>query len=305
MDQKALELAERQHSVLTLKQALACGMTPKQVRQRLQCGRWETLARGVYRIAGSRPTWEQRLIALTFAAGPSAAASHQSAAALLGMPGFERHGTVEVTTPRPRRHRTEGELVHRWRPFPAHHLTVIEGIVTTRVARTLCDLAGVLHPGKTERAIDNCLAMGIATPGTLEAALSDLASRGRKGIAVMRRLLADRSDGYIPPASETEARFRDLVREAGLPDPVRQMDVGDDEAWIGRVDVSYPPARLLIELDSRRHHSSKLDIEADAARDRRLTRAGWQVVRFTWTDLVERPGWVVTELRRLLESAAA
>ena len=86
----------------------------------------------------------------------------------------------------------------------------------------------------------------------------------------MRRLLADRSDGYIPPASETEARFRDLVREAGLPDPVRQLDVGDDEAWIGRVDVAYPPARLLIELDSRRHHSSKLDVEADAARDRRL-----------------------------------
>ena len=177
--------------------------------------------------------------------------------------------------------------------------------MTTRVARTLCDLAGVLHPGKTERAIDNCLAMGIATPGSLEAAFSDLASRGRKGTAVMRRLLADRSDGYIPPASETEARFRDLVREAGLPDPVRQMDVGDEEAWIGRVDVSYPPARLLIELDSRRHHSSKLDVEADAARDRRLTRAGWRVVRFTWTDLVERPGWVVAELRRLLESAAA
>ena len=102
-----------------------------------------------------------------------------------------------------------------------------------------------------------------------------------------------------------EARFRDLVREAGLPEPVRQLDVGDEEAWIGRVDVSYPPARLLIELDSRRHHSSKLDVEADAARDRRLTRAGWRVVRFTWTDLVERPGWVVAELRRLLESAAA
>ncbi|MEA3076429.1 MAG: hypothetical protein QOF60_1337 [Actinomycetota bacterium] len=280
-------------------------MTPKQVRQRLQSGRWEGLGRGVYRIAGRRPCWEQRLAGLTLAAGPTAAASHRSAAALLGIPGFERGGIVEVTTPRPRRHRTEGEVVHRWRPFPAHHLTVVEGIVTTRVARTLCDLAGILHPGKTERAIDNCLAMGIATPGTLEAAVSDLASRGRKGIAVMRRLLADRSEAYVPPASETEARFRDLVREAGLPEPVRQLDVGDEEAWVGRVDVSYPPARLLIELDSRRHHSSKLDLEADLARDRRLTRAGWRVVRFTWTDLVERPGWVVSELRRLLESAAA
>ena len=280
-------------------------MTARQVRQRLQSGRWEGLGRGVYRIAGSRPTWEQRLIALTFAAGPAAAASHRSAAALLAIPGFERRGLVEVTTPRPRRHRADGELVHPWRPFPAHHLTVVEGIVTTRVARTLCDLAGVLHPGKTERAVDNCLAMGIATPGTLEAALSDLASRGRNGMAVMRRLLGDRSGGYVPPASELEARFRDLVREAGLPEPVLQLDVGDEEAWIGRVDVSYPPVRLLIELDSHRHHSAKLDLEADEARDRRLTRAGWRVVRFTWADRVERPGWVVSEIRQLLESAAA
>ena len=177
--------------------------------------------------------------------------------------------------------------------------------MTTRVARTLCDLAGVLRPAKTERAIDNCLAMGVVTPGTLQAAFVDLASRGRKGTAVMRGLLAHRSEGYVPPASELEARFRDLVREADLPEPVRQLDVGDDEAWIGRVDVAYPPARVLVELDSRRHHSSKLDQEADEARDRKLERAGWRLVRFTWDDLVERPDWVVSELRRLLGFAAA
>ncbi|HEX7275863.1 MAG TPA: DUF559 domain-containing protein, partial [Acidimicrobiales bacterium] len=194
---------------------------------------------------------------------------------------------------------------HRWRPFPEHHLTIVEGIVTTRVPRTLCDLAGVLHPGKTERAIDNCLALGIATPGTLQAAFLDLASRGRKGTAVMRALLLERLEGYVPPASELEARFRDLVRAANLPEFVRQLDVGDEEAWIGRVDVASVPARLLIELDSRLHHSSKLDLEADHARDRRLHRAGWRVVRFTWDDLVERPEWVVAELRRLLGSAAA
>jgi hypothetical protein len=305
MPQKALELAEQQHSVITYDQALACGLTARQVRHRIDTGRWERLARGVYRVAGSPRTWEQRLIALTLAAGPAAAASHRSAAALLGIPGFERRGLVEVTTPRPRRHRTEGEIVHRWRPFPGHHLTVIEAIVTTRVARTLCDLAGVLHPGRTERAIDNCLALGVATPGTLQAAFCDLASRGRKGTAVMRRLLAERSEGYVPPASELEARFRDVVRDANLPPPVRQVDAGGDEGWIGRVDVAYPPIRLLIELDSRRHHSSKLDREADEARDRKLRRAGWRVLRFTWNDLVARPEWVVAELRRALGTAVA
>ena len=121
----------------------------------------------------------------------------------------------------------------------------------------------------------------------------------------MRRLLAERSEGYVPPASELEARFRDLIREAGLPEPVRQLDAGDDEAWIGRVDVAFPPARLLIELDSHRHHSAKLDKEADEARDRKLGHAGWRVVRLRWDDLVARPDWVLSELRRQLGSAAA
>ena len=84
-----------------------------------------------------------------------------------------------------------------------------------------------------------------------------------------------------------------------------QFDVGDDETWIGRVDVAYPPARLLVELDSRLHHSSKLDRDADTDRDRRLRQAGWRVVRFTWQDLLERPDWVVSELHRLLASTAA
>jgi len=299
-----MKLAETQYSLFTREQVLALGFTPEAIWHRLRTARWEQVAVGVYRLAGSPRTWEQRLLGLVLAAGP-AAASHRSAAALLGIPGFERCGLVEVTTPRPRRHRTEGQLVHRWRPFPAHHLTVVEGIVTTRVARTLCDLAGVLHPARTERAIDNCLARGIATPGAMQATFYDLASRGRKGTALLRRLLAERSEGYVPPASELEARFRDLVRDAGLLEPVLQLDAGDDETWIGRVDVAYPTARLLIELDSHLHHSSKLDQEADDSRDRRLQRAGWRVVRFTWDDLVKSPDRVLSDLRHLLESAAA
>jgi hypothetical protein len=72
------------------------------------------------------------------------------------------------------RHAIEHRLATgRWRVLPDHHLTVIEGIPTTRVARTLCDLAGVLHPARTERALDNCLSMGIVTPGTLQVTFSD------------------------------------------------------------------------------------------------------------------------------------
>ena len=183
---------------------------------------------------------------------------------------------------------------------------MIDDIVTTRAARTLVDLAGVIHPRRTERAVDNCLAAGSVTFTSLHATFLDLAGRGRKGVAVMREILGERDAHYVPPASELEALFRELLRLAGLPDPERQLDVGDSQGWIGRVDFGYPLLRVLIELDGRRFHSALLDRRADARRDQRLRAAGWrEVVRISWFDVVHQPELVVALLRRLLAEAAA
>lgn len=280
-----IALAERQHGPISVGQTRDLGLTRSAILHRVHSGRWEPVGGGVYRIVGAERTWTQRLHAAVLASGPAAAASHRSAAALLGIPGFDRAGPIEVVTPRPRRHRQPNCRIHRWRILPDDHLTIVEGMVTTRVSRTLIDLAGVVHPARTERAVDNCLAARTVTLGALRAAFIDLARPGRKGIALMRRLLDERSDGYVPPASELEACFVALLR-SGLPEPARQVDVGDGLGWVGRVDFAYTGARTIIELDSRRHHSSKLDVEADAVRDRRLQVAGWRVERLGWDDLI-------------------
>lgn len=191
--------------------------------------------------------------------------------------------------------------MHRWRPFPDHHLTVIEGIVTTRVARTLVDLAGIVRPERTERAVDNCLSAGTVTYQRLNATFLDLAGRGRSGVAVMRAILAEREGLYVAPASELEARFFALLRDAGLEEPVPQFDAGDEHGWVGRLDYAYQGRRRLIELDSRRHHSSLLDRIADRERDARLRAAGWpRVDRFTWDDVVHHPSSTVARVREIL-----
>ena len=295
------ELAERQHGVFTLAQARAAGFTRSAVVHRLSSGRWDLVGPGLYRLPGTARTWEQRLSGLVLASGPGSGASHRSAAALLGIPGFHRSGRVEAITLRPRRHRDPDYRVHRWRVLPDDHLTMVEGIRTTRVARTLVDLAGVLHPSRTERAVDNCLAAGAVTLDSLCDTFIDLAGRGRSGVAVMRSVLAERTADVAAPASELEERFIELLRAAGLPNPVRQLDVGDGEGWIGRVDFAYPRVGLLVELDGRRHHSSLLDRRADASRDDRMRRGGWRHIdRFTWADIDERDDLVVAHLRRLL-----
>lgn len=116
----------------------------------------------------------------------------------------------------------------------------------------------------------------------------------------MRAILEAREPGYVALASELEARFLDIVRRAGLPQPRRQLSTGDAGSWIGRVDFAYPEARLVVELDGRRHHTGMLDREADRARDNRLVAAGWRVVRFTWSDITAHADRVVALLGRLL-----
>lgn len=292
------ELAASQHGIFTLEQARAAGMTPSAVQHQLRTGRWGVVRPGVYRVPGSVRTWEQRVMAAVLAAGPGAAASHRSAAALLGIPGFPRQGAPELSVPRTKRHRDATAAVHQCNRLPPAHITWLDGIPSTRVARTLVDLAGVVHPSRFERAVDNCLSARSISVEALAATMDELARPGRPGIAILRRLLDDRGAGYVAPASALEARFRRLVRAAGLPAPDFERNVGDDARWIGRADGLYRDILVLVELDSRRHHMSKLDFEADRERDNRRVAAGWRPLRFTWHDVTARPDEVIDVLVR-------
>src|SRR5205807_6916903 len=102
LDDQANPLAEKQHGVFAHWKLRPC--SHHAVAHRLNSGAWEHLFEGVYRLPGTPRTWRQRLMAAVLAGGPNAAASHRSAAALLGIPGFPE-GIVEITTPRRRRHR--------------------------------------------------------------------------------------------------------------------------------------------------------------------------------------------------------
>src|SRR5207248_934606 len=75
-----------------------------------------------------------------------------------------------------------------------------------------------------------------------------------------------RGPGYIAPASELEHRAIEALREAGLPERIRQFRAGSDDQLLGQVDLAYPTDRVLIELDSRRWHFVLTATEADKTR---------------------------------------
>jgi very-short-patch-repair endonuclease len=286
-------LAERQHGVIARRQARALGASSEHLRRRIESPDWEAVSWRVLRLVGTQRTFRQRCMAAVLDAGPGAVVSYEPAATLGRLPGFWP-GPMHVSR---LTGRSPLAVVHRI-GVPESHTGTIEGIPVTRPARTIFDLAAVLHPHRTERALDNALAHRLTTVRALRQVTEDLATQGRPGSALMRRLLAGRDGSYAAPESSLEARFESLVRRAGLPPLVRQREVGGDD-WVGRVDYLDPDRRLIVEIDSDAHHTSLLDQAADARRDGALRRAGYAVVRLKEHEVWHQPEEVV---RRLLAS---
>ena len=84
-----------------------------------------------------------------------------------------------------------------------------------------------------------------------------------------------------------ETRLRWLLLEAGLPRPEVQTDLRDAEGrFVGRADLYYPRARLVIEYDGVSHRERLVE---DNRRQNLLINAGFRLLRFTAADLHQRP----------------
>lgn len=145
-------IAAQQHSVFDRRQAVAAGLSPRMIQHRLESGRWVSVSRGVYRLAGVERTWHQRVLAACLAAGAGAVASHRSAAALWEIDGFGP-GPVEISVSRSQR-RTAHFTTHRPRNMWAADTTELDYVPVTTVARTIIDLAAVVGDDDLEAALD-------------------------------------------------------------------------------------------------------------------------------------------------------
>jgi len=294
--------AREHHGLFRYEDAVTLGWTPARLRQLVQSGWCEKPRHGVYRVGGAPTTRTQLDLAAVWFAGADAVCSHRAAARLWGAPGFGNE-PPEVLKPRGRSQRREHGRVHGCLVLPAAHCTERWSIPITTPARTVFDLAGVVTPGRTERALDDFLKRSLCTLTQIQQVFFALARRGRRGTVTVRTLLEARGEGYIAPASELERVARAVFSDHGLPMPDFEVDLGSD-AWIGRVDCYWRDQRLVVELDSRLHHTALSDRESDRRRDNELMASGWRVIRVTWNDLHHEPVKVVRLIRSALGAAA-
>jgi hypothetical protein len=231
-------------------------------------------------------------MAAVLACGPNAVLSHRSAADHFGLRPCSR-SAVDVTAPGRAGKQRKGIDVHRATSLDEGDVTTVRGIPTTTVARTLLDLATTIDKPGLERAVEQAEKLRIFDL----AAVVDLTKRAGKRRSATA--LSEAIAAYTPePAftrSELEKRFLALCRAAGVPMPRTNNVTNGDE-----IDFTWPDRRLMVEVDSLRHHGTQAAFERDRRRDQQLTVAGWRVVRFTWRQVLETPAEVAATLRSLL-----
>ncbi len=292
-DTRIAALAARQHGAFTTAQALAVELTMHAITHRLQTGRWIKLHLGVYAIAGTPRTDEQRIIAAVLSLGPQAVAASLTAAWLLGL--VERPGDlVYVVLPDGQHRQGRKGIGVREARLTRTDVRTVNGIRCTGPERTIVDVAGVVTKAVLEAIVDDAVQLGRTTIPKLRRYVSERRLGHRPGAKMLRELLDDRTKGV--PQKDLEKLFIGKLRRTDLAEPKRQVPCGTFF-----IDFAYPDAKVAIELHGKGWHFNGRAFREDPRRQNQIVLAGWRKpLIFTWEDVDER--WPVVEatIRRAL-----
>jgi hypothetical protein len=286
-------VAERQWGVVSRAQLLDLGVSAAGIATWRRRGRLQVVFRGVYAVGHRSLRAEGRHLAAVLACGPGAVLSHRTAASLWGLLRTDQT-RVDVTAMRGR-HGAPGIRLHRSRSLDAQDTTNHQGIPTTTVHRTLLDLAASARPGELERALAQAERLRLYD----HRAITDVTARsnGHRGTQILARAIK-REPKWT--RNEWEAEFLQLLRDAGLPEPLTNdaFDVPDHGHC--EPDYHWPSHQVIVELDGFETHGTRTAFRADRAKDAALTASGYRVLRFTRDD---DPKLAIKRLRALLPTA--
>jgi very-short-patch-repair endonuclease len=298
VDEAVLGVARHQHGVFSREQAFAAGASIRFIERRLAGGAWIRIDNAVYALPSFAPTYLRQLKAAELGSRGAAIAG-RAAAAFHELTGF-RPVRPEILVPPTVRARTKLADVHR---YAGAQIVVEKGLRVTSVAQTLFDVVRRVPLLQYERALDDALLVGKVTVEHLEERLRFYEGSRRKGMPLLRALVAERrEDGWVPPESELEAiAAKILARFAGRARFDRQVTLRWRSGAEARVDFIDKRHRIIVEVDGRRWHTRVADFDRDLWRTNEAVAHGYVVLRFTWVHLTE----AVDDVDALLAAAIA
>ena len=285
------EVAAAQWGVISTAQLRDCGVSTSSISRAVRAGHLHQLHSRVYAVGHPRICIEGRLVAALLYAGPESVLSHGTAAWWWRLTD-RAPGVIHVTGPLDRTalpglriHRRRRWKACRYRRFPV-----------TTVPQTLLDVAAAEPRQRLRRVLAEADYRRVLDPGAVE----EILGPGRPGSAALRRGLADHLPALAFSRSEFEEAFLALCESAALELPrVNTIVAGL------LVDMHWPGAGLVVELDGVDGHSSPAQLGRDHRRDLTLRETGLRVLRYTWAQITQEAERVVADLRPALEHHAA
>jgi very-short-patch-repair endonuclease len=244
-------------------------------------------ARGRYALPAAE-------VAVRAAGALSGVVSHLSAAQLLGWETKTTPARPHVTVPRNRRLDAERRrrIVAHWADLePAE----VRDLVTSP-ARTLTDCLVTLPFDEALSVADSALRHSAFTNAELERLVASLSGPG----SARARRVGQLADGRA--ANPFESVLRAIALEVRGLSVVPQQNI----SWPGfhaRPDLVDESHDLVLEADSHTWHSSRTALRRDCRRYNALVLHGWTVLRFTWEDVMLRPGNVHDDLELFVKHA--
>jgi very-short-patch-repair endonuclease len=289
-------LAAAQDGVISRAQLRAFGLSDAAITRLISSRQIVPVAHGVLLARGAPLTFRARLWVAVLAT--DGVIGFATAAFLWGCEPDQPH-RIDVIVPPARRvtapHQTR---LHRVAILPSAISHRGELPVTTR-PWTILDHLGRLPQAEAYRLADRALQRGWVTPEALRQRRRDYP--GRQGNKTLR-LIADRTADRA--AAESERILHRLLRRAAITGWKANHAVWCDGELVAVVDVALVARRIAIEVDGWAYHSDVDRFQRDRSRQNALTGLGWTVVRFTWADLTQRPGYVVATLGQHLAHAS-
>ncbi|MFT4043406.1 MAG: type IV toxin-antitoxin system AbiEi family antitoxin domain-containing protein [Gordonia sp. (in: high G+C Gram-positive bacteria)] len=280
------ELSARRDGVITNEEARACGMSPSMIGRRIASGAWIVVARGVYLVAGHPRSGRAQARIAALSVHRSGVLGGVAAAWWSGIYEHEPHKHLVYTDTRGSHHRSSATAMPRYRVLHADDIVVRDGLRITGTALTVLDAS--LDVGIS--VIDAALLTARVTPDALVATHARYPKRhGASTVTQYLRLIDSGA------RSEAERLAAKLFRSAGVSGWVANLPVC---GYI--IDFAFTDRMVAVEIDGFAYHRDAVTFQRDRTKRNALTRAGWTVVNFTWSDLIDRPDTVIAQIRATL-----
>lgn len=290
-------LASSQFGAFSREQVFQAGLSRGQMIDRLASGLWVLIHPKVMIAATTPLSTATRAVAGLLYAGNRAWFSHVTAARLRGIDPQLIDPRIWVTVPVDVvRTKQTGLQITRSRRITGF-TSVAHGFPTMADARIIVDLASIADRAALQRILYDVVSRDVVTMEDVLAAAEDFG--GRAGIAMLREVATEFS---AENESALELEADTAFRRAGIHlEP--QLEVWDGPVLIARLDFGDPTAKIGIEIDGLRFHSTQSARRYDRQRDRALRRRGWLIERFTTEDVRRTPTSMVRHVHALLARA--